>query len=460
MDRLEEIEQRLAEIRDLLDDPNADLDALEREVRSLTTERTNLQNAVAKREAKVASVVNGDWPVIRTFGDSPETPAPLGDLSDPARRTIDRIHKRGLLPDAAATVVERLVTSGDEESRSLASRWAQATGDDHYARAFFKLLGDPNRGHMLWSEEERAAFQRVEAIKKEMRGLTTGTGSAMLPLFLDPAILLTSEGSTNPLRKIARIVRTTSNTWQGVTSSGVTAEWKTEGAQAADASPAVAPASIPVFFGDAFVPYSYEIEQDGLDFTQELAKLLIDAADQLQAAAFTTGVGSTEPTGFVTALAGTDSEVEPASPEAFGSDDVYALQNALPARFQPRAQWVAGLPTINSIAQFETTNGARLFPEISDGKLLRRPMNECSNMKDTDDLDTGADADNLILCYGEWQNFIIADRIGSMIEVIPQVFGTDGRPTGQRGAFLWFRTGSDVVVNEAFRILNVATAVS
>jgi predicted phage gp36 major capsid-like protein len=32
--------------------------------------------------------------------------------------------------------------------------------------------------------------------------------------------------------------------------------------------------------------------------------------------------------------------------------------------------------------------------------------------------------------------------------------GTSRRPTGQRGALLWFRTGSDVVVTNAFRLLN------
>jgi predicted phage gp36 major capsid-like protein len=30
-------------------------------------------------------------------------------------------------------------------------------------------------------------------------------------------------------------------------------------------------------------------------------------------------------------------------------------------------------------------------------------------------------------------------------------------PTGQRGFFCWFRTGSDVLIDNAFRILNVAT---
>ena len=35
--------------------------------------------------------------------------------------------------------------------------------------------------------------------------------------------------------------------------------------------------------------------------------------------------------------------------------------------------------------------------------------------------------------------------------------GANRRPTGQRGALLWFRTGSNVVVPQAFRLLNVAT---
>lgn len=31
------------------------------------------------------------------------------------------------------------------------------------------------------------------------------------------------------------------------------------------------------------------------------------------------------------------------------------------------------------------------------------------------------------------------------------------RPTGQRGALLWFRTGSDVVIPNAFRLLSIRT---
>jgi predicted phage gp36 major capsid-like protein len=49
---------------------------------------------------------------------------------------------------------------------------------------------------------------------------------------------------------------------------------------------------------------------------------------------------------------------------------------------------------------------------------------------------------------------VIVDRVGTTLEVIPNLVGTNRRPTGQRGALLWFRTGSDSVVDNAFRLLN------
>ena len=57
-----------------------------------------------------------------------------------------------------------------------------------------------------------------------------------------------------------------------------------------------------------------------------------------------------------------------------------------------------------------------------------------------------ATENNYVLCYGDCSNFVIVDRMGTTIEPIPNLVGTNRRPTGQRGALLWFRTGSDAVV--------------
>jgi HK97 family phage major capsid protein len=187
-----------------------------------------------------------------------------------------------------------------------------------------------------------------------------------------------------------------------------------------------------------------------VNFSEEVTRLLVDGADQLMATAYTTGSGSGQPTGIITALPG-GSLVASATTDTFARADVYNVQNALPPRFSANAQWCAGLPIINTMSQFETTAGARLFPELSDGRLLNKPINELSNM----DSVINATQDNKILLYGDFSNLVIVDRIGSTVELIPNLVGANRRPTGQRGLFLWFRTGSDSLVDNAFRCLNV-----
>ena len=66
---------------------------------------------------------------------------------------------------------------------------------------------------------------------------------------------------------------------------------------------------------------------------------------------------------------------------------------------------------------------------------------------------------NYILVYGPFMDgFVIVDRFPSQVELIPNLFGSNRRPTGQRGAFLWARAGSDAVVPQAFRLLNTETS--
>jgi HK97 family phage major capsid protein len=372
---------------------------------------------------------------------------------DPARRLIDSAHRSGQLPDHAAERATGLLSQGTERDRSLAARWVTTAGSDHYRSAFAKILADQERGHLLWTPQEGDAYRAVAAVQAEMRAmsLTDANGGLMVPFTLDPAILLTSGGSINPLRRISRVVQTVTDQWSGVTSAGATAEWKAEAVQAADGSPTLANPNIPVYFGDAFVPYSFEVGMDAVNFLGELQGVLVDAADQLQATAYTTGTGSGQPTGIITALTGTASVVASAGADVLAAGDVFALQAALPPRFQDRAQWCTSLPIKNLIRQFETTAGALKFPELASGQLLGRSVNELSNMDNV----VNATQENYVLLYGDFSQFVIVDRIGTTLEMVPNLFGANGRPTGQRGAFLWFRTGSDSVVDNAFRVLNV-----
>jgi HK97 family phage major capsid protein len=288
--------------------------------------------------------------------------------------------------------------------------------------------------------------------------LTGDEGGYMVPFHLDPAILLSSAGQINPIRQISRVVTTASDSWNGVSSAGATSEWLAEATEAADGSPVLAQPNIPIHKFATDVPFSYEVGMDGANFLQELQMVMVDSVDVLQGLSFVSGSGTGQPTGIITALDGGASEVAAATVDVFAVADILALQNALPARFSARAQWAAQISTINEASSFETTNGALRFPEIADGRLLRKPLHEASQMDAFADVDiTETDSNNHILVYGDWTNYVIADRIGATFEVLPG-YGANQRPSGERHAFLWGRVGADSIVDNAFRVLSVVTA--
>jgi HK97 family phage major capsid protein len=57
------------------------------------------------------------------------------------------------------------------------------------------------------------------------------------------------------------------------------------------------------------------------------------------------------------------------------------------------------------------------------------------------------------LLYGDFSRFVIVDRVGLSVDVIPHLFGTNHRPTGQRGLYAFWRNGSKVVDANAFQAL-------
>lgn len=83
--RLNEIDVRIAEIRTAIDDPAADLDALETELRSLLDERTNIEAGTRRRE-ELRSAAISSTQVLRRFDSNPD-PAPAYNAASPEYRT-------------------------------------------------------------------------------------------------------------------------------------------------------------------------------------------------------------------------------------------------------------------------------------------------------------------------------------------------------------------------------------
>ncbi len=61
------------------------------------------------------------------------------------------------------------------------------------------------------------------------------------------------------------------------------------------------------------------------------------------------------------------------------------------------------------------------------------------------------------LLFGDFSNYLIVDRVGMNMELVPTLFGAaQGQfPTGRRGYFAWWRNNAVILNANAFRLLKI-----
>jgi len=405
------------------------------------------------RGAEDAKRSRNPWDLtnLRTYGRAPHEVA--GEFRARALDAVSRM--RGANDSVRQAAAEIIELWDDTDAR--VSQLALATSDPAYFRAFAKAAKSP--GNPDHSVEERQAVERVRQIQRAM-SLTDSAGGYLVPFQLDPTVIITANGSVNDIRRVARQVVATSDTWNGVSSSAVAWSWDAEGSQVSDDATTFAQPSVPVYMARGFVPISLEARQDEANVAQEVGRLLAFGKDVLEAATFATGTGSGQPTGIITALTGTGSVVASETTDTLALADVYALQAALPARYRRNAAWLANNLIYNRIRQFDTSGGGGFWTNLNGdtpAQLLGRSVLESEDMDGT----ITALADNYVAVFGDFSNYVIADRLGVTVDFIPHLFQQTtagsgfGRPTGQSGWFAYYRAGADSVNDGAFRLLNV-----
>lgn len=358
---------------------------------------------------------------------------------DNAMRAVEtaRFGGNAVREDAQANV-ERLLDNVDDEQGTLARR-ILATGSPTYNRAFGKAAKNLSV-HGLTAEEARA--------------LALGTDSAggfAVPFQLDPTVILTSNGSESHLRQISRVEQIVGKEWQGITSTGITVTRSAEAAETSDNSPALDQPTVKAERVTGFVPFSIEVDQDWSSLQSEVTTLLADAKDQEEATSFITGTGaSPEANGLVTTLDVSSNVVGNTLTVAA----LYALEEALPDRFRNNASFLGNRSVYNAVRQFDTAGGANLWERIGKGQpdeLLGYAAYRASAMTDA----TLAVGDRYLV-LGDFRQFLIVDRVGMSVELVPHLFGANRRPTGQRGLLAVWRNNSKVLADNAFRVLHKA----
>ncbi|MCF3939076.1 phage major capsid protein [Gordonia tangerina] len=386
---------------------------------------------------------------IRTLGrDSTDLAAELRG------RALSAIENMRGASDKVRQAATSIIEEFDDKDSSLA-RQALITSSPAYLRAWTKLA---NGRQATLTAEESQAVDAANSLQRAM-SLTDANGGYLVPFQLDPTVIITSAGSQNDIRQFARQVVATGDKWHGVSAGAVSWSWDGEATEVSDDSPTFAQPEIDIFKAQGFVPISIEAIADAANATEEVAKLLAFGKDELEAQAFVTGNGTTQPEGIITGLDGTSAEMNATTAETFQLADVHALRSALPARHRKNGAWLANDLIYSQIRQFDTSGGAGLWEYLGADRpdmLLGKPVGEAEAMDGT--INPAVTADNFLLVFGAFSHgYVVADRLGMAVELVPHLFGANRRPTGQRGWYAHYRTGAGVVDPGAFKMLNIAT---
>lgn len=170
----------------------------------------------------------------------------------------------------------------------------------------------------------------------------------------------------------------------------------------------------------------------------------------LDATKFLTGTGVDEPAGVLTGLT-VAQRVQTAAIGTFAVGDVYALKQSVPARFYPNASFAWHPNRVDTIYRFVGGNSTEppLMPG-RDGPLLGKPNDEWTSLA------TATATGTTIGLFGDFRaGYTIIDRLGLSLEIVAHLTGVNRRPTGERGALAYWRTGAKTVVPEALRYLAV-----
>ena len=348
--------------------------------------------------------------------------------------------------DAQTHVAELL--DGPDAGRGDLARRIIATGSKIYERAFFKSIIRRNTLG-LTSEEQRALTMGTLAVP--------GEAALPVPFQLDPTIILDSDGSINPLRQISRVETITGKAWQGVTSAHVTVLRTLEASRApSDGAPDLAQPEVQPQAVHGFIPFTVESDEDWPQLRSEMTRLLNDGKEQEEASSFVTGNGSPpNPEGIITGL-DVSQEVDVTMTSPTSDDVLFNVEESLGERFLPRARWLARRSTFNFIRSLGAeSDGGDLWVRLGQGlppELIGYPAHVASAVPA---MAQGAK----FLVFGDFMTgFLIVDKAGMGVELIPHLFTTGGGsgdptfPIGQRGIYAIWRNSSKVIVPNAFRV--------
>ena len=376
-----------------------------------------------------------------------------------AQHVLEEHIRSGEMTTTAADAMDEALR-GDDLRVGEAAQWLAAHGQEHYRTAFAKLMAYGDSAWTRFTPEEIDAVQQTQR-SEQFRAMSEGSGAAGgygLPISIDPTILLASNGAINPVRSMATVRSVGADQLRLVTTdpNAVSAAYAQEATEVSDNAPQLVQPILTPHRWHEFVPYSYEIGMDYPQLQQELLKLMADARDVLEAQMFLTGVPTSyQPAGILNvggagSLSSTQM-VQTATTATLAAADLYTLRTSVPPRWLLESTWLM------APAQLDTTY--RLVPRASSTEPVLMSDDRTSMLGARVDqwstMDSGTTTGKNVTLFGDFKQYVIADRIGLTALTVPVLFGSNRRPTGQAGIYVWGRTDAAVAVPAALRFLQI-----
>lgn len=361
-------------------------------------------------------------------------------MHDRARRAVDRM----VFPHANADQgkckeqIERILGTVDDQHGTIAKRVLE-TGSSAYKESFGRWIATGG-----------------QEIRADLNIGTNSSGGYAVPVELDPTMIPTSNGQVNPYRQVSRIVQTTAKQWQGVTAGAVTATRGNETDEVTDASPTLAQPVVTVERVATFIPFSISLEESWAGMQGDLAYLIQDAKDNEEVSSFTNGTAVAPSANGL--LNGATAVVSTAATATFASIDIDTMENTLGPRFRSEAVIMGNRAIFNKIRHFDSAGGPDYWLAItqalgSNGQNARvaQPIHGYPSYENTA-LPSVTTTNTKLLVMGDFSRyFVVVDKVGLQLELVPHLFGSSNRyPTGQRGFLAYWFNNCQVLSANAF----------
>ena len=401
MDQSEAIRQLLAERRALVEK----LEALNKENRQLTPEEQAAWDALTQQVADLDTRVMAIEDAIASEAVAVAQPSVQQNSA-----SLEGIEKRlnGLM--------EKLESAS--AGRRTAPAFVRDLGDKQANRDRVTALRGWLLGHQA-GDEHRAAAQRAR-LNLASNNLTVRLGGVEER---DNSTSNTSGGYTipqgflaelekklvlfNPLRSVARVIRTDAGNALPIPTIDDTSN------SAAQGSENTAVTAVDLTFGQVTLnAYRYEslvlasnelLRDSGIDIAGEIGALLGERVGRKEAAEFATGSGSSAAQGIVT---GSSAGVTAASATAIAINDVIGLVNSVDAAYQPNGAFMMHQSIWAALLKLQDSTGRPLVSNYIDGnqpKLLGYPVILNNNMAST------IATTNKTILFGDFSKYYIRE---------------------------------------------------